>query len=89
MYLTENEDFDFKVDIDNILWKEKLVYGNWYDGPNGDGTRSKLIRVEVPDQVQQNGTWYIHVFVVRSGHPLDPDEKGYSEQAISYQSKCE
>ena len=32
--------------------------------------------------VQQNGTWYLHVVLVKSGYPVDPDSIDYSRQAV-------
>lgn len=89
MYLTVDEDFNFAEDREYLMWNEELVYGNWEDGPNGDGTRQKTFSVLVPESVQQNGTWYIHVFMAKIGYSIDPESKGYKEQAITYQSARE
>lgn len=89
MYLTVNEDFNYLEDKDHLLWNEELVYGNWEDGPNGDGTRQKTLNILVPESVQQNGSWYVHVFMAKSGATLDSESKQYKEQAITYQYKCE
>ena len=48
-----------------------------------------MVDVPVPEAVQNNGTWYIHIFIVKTGHPIDPKDPNYKEQAITYQSKCE
>ena len=66
-----------------------MRYGNWTDGPFGDGSRKKELTIAVPESVQENGSWFMHVFVVRSGLPIDPEEKGYKESTITYHSKCE
>ena len=65
-----------------------MQYGNWTDGPFSDGSRQKEMSVSVPQAVQENGTWYIHVFMVKRGLPINPEEKEYRETAITYQSKC-
>ena len=89
MYLTLEEDFNYAVDKDHLLWSEELVYGNWEDGQSGDGTRQKTVDVLVPESVQRNGTWYLHVFMAKMGYTLDSESKDYKEQAITYQSTCE
>ena len=89
MYLTLNEDFNYVEDKQYLLWNEELAYGKWDDGPNKDGTHSKTLSVLVPESVQHNGTWYLHVFIAKIGHTVDSDSKNYKEQAITYQSTCE
>ena len=37
--------------------------------------------------VQQNGSWYIHVFCVKSGFSLDPKDEDYSSNAVAYSVK--
>ena len=49
MYLTGSEDFEFPRDQPWLLWNEQLEYGNWVDGPLGDGTRQKAVNVLVPE----------------------------------------
>ena len=89
VYLTLEEGFNYAVDKDHLLWSEELVYGNWEDGLSGDGTRQKTVDVLVPESVQRNGTWYLHVFMAKMGYTLDSESKDYKEQAITYQSTCE
>ncbi len=88
MYLTEWEEFDFERDQSQQLWYEELVYGNWNDGPNGDGARVMVDDVPVPEGVQNNGSWYIHVFIVKAGSPLDMEEEEYRDQNVVYISRC-
>ena len=88
VYLTVNEDFNYLEDKDHLLWSEDLVYGNWEDGPYRDGSHQKTLSVLVPESVQENGTWYLHVFIAKTGHTIDSDDKNYTEQAITYQSTC-
>lgn len=88
MYLTEWEDFDFERDQGQQLWVEELVYGKWTDGPNGDGTRVMSAEVPVPEGVQHNGSWYMHVFIVKAGYPLDVEDEDYVKQNIAYVSRC-
>lgn len=87
--MTEHDDFDFNEDMGKLVWNEDVVYGSWYDGPSEDGTRTRHVSVSVPDGVQQNGTWIIHVFITKNGYPINPADKGYQETSITYQSKRE
>ncbi len=87
VFLTEDEDFDFNEDMSKEVWNQDIEYGNWYDGPNSDGTWTREVTVTVPDGVQQNGTWTIHVFIAKEGYPLNPSDNGYKETTITYQSK--
>ena len=38
--------------------------------------------------MQQNGTWYLHVILLKTGYPLDPEDEDYSPQAIAHTSGC-
>ncbi len=89
VYLTVNEDFFLHEDKDTLVWNRKLTYGNWEDGTNRDGTHQITVHTSVPESVQENGTWYIHVFMAKAGHTLDPQSPNYKEQAITYQSARE
>lgn len=89
VYLTVNEDFHYLEDRDDLLWSEEIVYGNWEDGVNRDGTWTKALDILVPESVQNNGSWFIHVFIARRGSTLDSDSKEYKEQSITYTTTCE
>lgn len=86
MFMSVDEDFQYQDDLSNLVWKENLRYGDWEDGPQRDGTLEKTLDVDVPESVQQNGTWFLHVFIARAGHTIDSSSPGYKEQAITYQS---
>ena len=43
--------------------------------------------IPIPQSVQQNGSWYIHVFCVKSGFSLDPNDEDYSPNAMAYSVK--
>ena len=49
-----------------------LVYGDWTSGPNGDGTYSFSIQFEPSPALQNNGSIYLHTFVVKEGKSPDP-----------------
>merc|ERR1739844_380902 len=60
-------------DSNSLVWKhEGLVYGDWTSGPNGDGTYSFSIQFEPSAALQNNGSIYLHSFVVKAGKSPDP-----------------
>lgn len=89
VFLTSDEGFHYLEHLDNLLWGEELRYGDWNEGPDRDGTLRRVVDVQVPESVQQNGTWFLHVFIARSGHTIDSSSAEYKEQAITYQSMSE
>lgn len=48
------------------------MYGDWYNGPNNDGIFTQELEIPVPEVVQNNGSFYLHTFLVRSGDSPDP-----------------
>ncbi|KAL4999104.1 cleft lip and palate transmembrane protein 1-domain-containing protein [Aspergillus recurvatus] len=55
-----------------VLDEKKFGLGNYSDVRNVETT------IQVPKDVQQNGTLWAHFFVALSGHELDPTAKDYS-----------
>ncbi|KAJ5809281.1 Cleft lip and palate transmembrane 1 [Penicillium pulvis] len=63
-----------------VLQEKNFTLGNYTD------TREIDTTIQVPKQVQQNGTLWAHFFVARTGHELDPAAKGYSsDNAVHFQ----
>jgi len=61
VYLSEFED-NAKLnyhDIDLIWKQEGLIYGDWYSGPNGDGTYSLSMQFEPSKALQNNGSIFM------------------------------
>ena len=50
-----------------------LIYGDWYSGPNGDGTYSLSMQFEPSKALQNNGSIFMHAYVVKSGKSPDPE----------------
>lgn len=73
VYISENsKEPDFN-DKNQLVWSlTNLVYGDWYSGPNSDGTYTQDFEIPVPEIVQNNGSFYLHTFLVRSGDSPDP-----------------
>lgn len=48
------------------------MYGDWYSGPENNGIFTQELEIPVPEVVQNNGSFYLHTFLVRSGDSPDP-----------------
>ena len=90
VYLSEAEEFAAFKDVDSLVWKQTgLTYGDWYSGENGDGTYSFSSKFDVSEKLQNNGSIYLHSYVVAPGKSPDPsDGKGvYSKKWTIYKRK--
>jgi len=56
------------------------MYGDWYSGVENDGIHTQDVELQIPETVQNNGSFYMHVFLVRTGDSPDPSSKFYSER---------
>lgn len=87
-YVSEKEFFgDFDKAI--LIWKQNnLVYGDWYAGPDKDGTFTFETNITSSNSLRNNGSIYLHVFIVQSGKSPDPkDKQKYGEPYITYGKK--
>ena len=73
VYLSEQEVFsEFNVP-ESLVWKkEGLVYGSWDQGPNSDSIFELQTQVRASESLQNNGSLYLHAFLVRAGKSPDP-----------------
>ncbi|PKX95895.1 CLPTM1 family protein [Aspergillus novofumigatus IBT 16806] len=55
-----------------VLSEKNFTIGNYSD------TREIATTIEIPREVQQNGTLWAHFYVALTGHQLDPTAKDYS-----------
>ena len=73
VFLSEDSEFVNFNDSSALIWKkEGLIYGDWESGPNGDGTYSFSTTLETSAALQNNGSIYLHSFVVKGGKSPDP-----------------
>jgi hypothetical protein len=89
MYVYVSEDYDFQnfSDRESRVWlAEGLVYGDWYGGRNGDGTVTKSKTIKPSNQLKNNGSIYMHVYVMKSGYSPDPasGEDYYAGKNMGY-----
>lgn len=75
LFVYVSEDFDFN-DFDRqdaLVWHASdLAYGDWTAGPNQDGIFTYSTKIYPSEKVRNNGSIYIHSFVVKSGQSPDP-----------------
>ena len=86
VYLKESEAFDdFN---EGLFWMEDgLKYGDWSSGMNTDGTYEKSTSVEISERVMNNGTLFMHIFMVKSGTSPNPDDDGYDSLYLIHRFK--
>ena len=74
VYLSESKIFTDFGDPNAQVWTEKeLIYGDWTSGPENDGTRVHIHKFTPSEQLKNNGSIYLHVFVTKSGKSPDPN----------------
>ncbi|XP_076239799.1 putative lipid scramblase CLPTM1 [Calliopsis andreniformis] len=90
IYLSEAEHFKQFDDPRSLIWSERgLIYGDWYSGPNKDGSRIMRYKFNPSDQLKNNGSIYLHVYVTKSGKSPNPKagENIYAGDYMSYSKK--
>lgn len=87
-YVTEKE-FLTNFEEANLVWKhEGIIYGDWNGGENGDGTFTHQISLTPSKSLQNNGSIFIHVFVVHTGKTPNPNDKAnYGGPYVTYGKK--
>jgi len=90
IYVSEQQEFEEFQIPDRLVWKKQgLVYGDWEQGPNQDSIFELNTQITTTDSVQNNGSLYIHTFLVREGKSPDPSAgKGqFSKKWTTYKSQ--
>jgi len=90
IYISENEEHPNFDDPSEFVWNlPNVMYGDWYAGANGDGIHSFETDLEIPLSVQNNGSFYIHAYLVRNGDLPNPkaDKSLYSKKYTVHQQK--
>ncbi|XP_053693781.1 putative lipid scramblase CLPTM1 [Sabethes cyaneus] len=56
-----------------LVWlQEGLRYGDWYGGPNGDGTFTLKTQIKASERLMNNGSIYLHTYVTKTGQSPNP-----------------
>lgn len=89
VYVGENEFNPNFSDINELIWSQKnIIYGDWYGGPNQNSVYDFKTNIPISERVQNNGSIYIHVYLVRNGFLPYPKKGGmYSERFTVHRSK--
>ncbi|XP_045187405.2 putative lipid scramblase CLPTM1 [Mercenaria mercenaria] len=87
VYVSEKEKLKDLSETELFWSKKGLIYGDWESGPQGDGTHVFSRSIPASQTVQNNGSIYLHVYIVKEGN--SPDEKNkerYSKRDTIYRS---
>ncbi|XP_015430748.1 PREDICTED: cleft lip and palate transmembrane protein 1 homolog [Dufourea novaeangliae] len=90
VYLSESETFKQFDDPRRLIWLERgLIYGDWYSGPDKDGQRVFQYKFAPSNQLKNNGSIYLHVYVTKSGKSPNPKagKNIYAGDFMSYSGK--
>lgn len=73
LYISEQSEFgEFHIP-ESLVWKQEgLIYGNWEQGDAGDSIFEVNRQIPASDRVQNNGSLYLHTFLVKEGKSPDP-----------------
>ncbi|KAF2354145.1 Cleft lip and palate transmembrane 1 [Trinorchestia longiramus] len=76
VYLSTNDDvFDFPT---HLLWRKRgLVYGDWTGGVDGDGCHYSSTSFPTTEQLRNNGSVYLRLYLVPTGQDPKPGSKRY------------
>lgn len=88
LYVYVSEDYNF-ADFNRpefLVWQQMgLVYGDWTSGRDKDGIYSHSTQIPATQRLQNNGSIYIHAYVVKSGQSPNPhDTENYAGRHVSY-----
>lgn len=89
VYLSESENFKDFDSPEPLVWLEQgLIYGDWYSGPNKDGSKLINYKFTPSNRLKNNGSIYLHVYVTKNGKSPNPKAgKNYAGEYISYSRK--
>ncbi|XP_035223374.1 cleft lip and palate transmembrane protein 1 homolog, partial [Stegodyphus dumicola] len=87
VYLTEDKRLSFKEE--SLIWYQpNIIYGDWYGGPNGDGTYTLETEITATKNMQRNCSIWLHTCITKHGRSPNPrDKKKYSRRDAVCKSK--
>ncbi|UYV65288.1 CLPTM1 [Cordylochernes scorpioides] len=86
-YISEREHTpDF---LNELVWSlPGITYGDWTGGPNGNSIYDVETSFPISEHVQNNGSVWLHVYLVKYGNSPDPSDKGrYHRQTTVHKVK--
>lgn len=88
IYVSEQEEFLDFDDPSALFWEKRgLVYGDWSAGEESDGTFTISKTLAASKNVMNNGSIYMHAYLVKSGKKPKPKTSGYNQQSTVYVRK--
>lgn len=79
LYINENKFQLNFTDSSQLVWRQlDLVYGDWSSGPTGNGEYFTEVNIPLSANVQNNGSLWLHIFIVPSGSSPNPNDKSYN-----------
>ncbi|ODN05589.1 Cleft lip and palate transmembrane protein 1 [Orchesella cincta] len=89
VYISEDSKSISNFTNANLVWEQGgLMYGDWSGGPNSDGIYIHSTEVHLSKRVQNNGSVYLHTYIVPKGFSPDPTNKHlYSKSLTLHSSK--
>lgn len=89
VYLSEKEIFTDFNDHNALVWhEEELTYGDWQGGPSSDGVYMKETEWDATENIQNNGSVWVHIYVVKHGMSPNPaNKKNYSRKYTIHKTK--
>lgn len=86
VYISEDEIFSDFNNKNALFWlEEEMVYGDWQGGLLGDGTYEKKGTIPLSEAVQNNGSIYLHMFIVKAGNSPDPSDADHYSSIYTLQ----
>lgn len=68
VFISESKKFTDFENKEALIWrKNNLIYGDWYGGSSGDGTYVLKSQISTSNAVQNNGSIYLHVYMMKHG----------------------
>lgn len=63
------------------------MYGDWYGGIDNNGIFTQDVELTIPETVQNNGSFYMHTYLVKTGDSPDSSSKNYDERYTIHRTK--
>jgi len=88
VYISENRQQPDFSDPSQHIWElTNLMYGDWYGGIENDGIYSQDVELQIPEAVQNNGSFYMHAYLVQTGDSPDPNSGTYNERYTIHRTR--
>lgn len=89
LYVYLEEDKKPSFNDDSLIWfQPNIIYGDWYGGPNGDGTYTLETEITATESMQRNSSIWLHTCITKHGRSPNPQmKKKYSRRDAVCKSK--